>query len=109
MYNPEVGYTQSINFVMGFFLIVNEGRDEEAFWQFIAISNKNHSYGKIENFDGGLGEFYCDNFPLYRQFVYKWIKFEDKHQKLTSNNDYLRFFFSRTLFHHISAITDRTL
>lgn len=40
MYNPDVGYTQSINFVMGFILIVNGGRDEEAFWQFIAISNK---------------------------------------------------------------------
>jgi len=39
MYNPDVGYTQSINFVMGFILIVNGGRDEEAFWQFIAISN----------------------------------------------------------------------
>jgi len=40
MYNTEVGYTQSINFVMGFFLIVNGGSDEEAFWQFTAISNK---------------------------------------------------------------------
>lgn len=58
MYHPEVGYTQSINFVMGFFLIVNGGLDEEAFWQFIAISNKNHNYGKVENFDGGLSEFY---------------------------------------------------
>lgn len=72
MYNPEVGYTQSINFVMGFFLIVNGGRDEEAFWQFIAISNKNHNYGKIEIFDGGLSEFYWDNFPLYWQFAYQF-------------------------------------
>jgi hypothetical protein len=40
MYNTEVGYTQSINFVMGFILIVNGGRDEEAFWQFTALSNK---------------------------------------------------------------------
>lgn len=72
MYHPEVGYTQSINFVMGFFLIVNGGHDEEAFWQFIAISNKNHNYGKLENFDGGLSEFYCDNFPLYCQFAYQF-------------------------------------
>lgn len=58
MYNPDVGYTQSINFVIGFFLIVNGGRDQEAFWQFVAISNKNHNYGKVENFGGGLSEFY---------------------------------------------------
>lgn len=93
MYNPEVGYTQSINFVMGFFLIVNEGRDEEAFWQFIAISNKNHSYGKIENFDGGLGEFYCDNFPLYRQFVYQFdTLFEEKLPQLKNHFDKLGFY-----------------
>ena len=58
MYNSEVGYTQSINFVMGFILIVNGGRDEEAFWQFIAISNKNSNYGKVKNFEGGVSEFY---------------------------------------------------
>lgn len=58
MYNSEVGYTQSINFVMGFILIVNGGRDEEAFWQFIALSNKNSNYGKVKNFEGGVSEFY---------------------------------------------------
>lgn len=37
MYNKDVGYTQSINFLMGFFLMVNGGVDEEAFWLFVAI------------------------------------------------------------------------
>ena len=93
MYNPEVGYTQSINFVMGFFLIVNEGRDEEAFWQFIAISNRNHCYGSVENFEGGLGEFYCDNFALYRQFVYQFESlFEEKLPELKSHFDQLGFY-----------------
>lgn len=93
MYNSEVGYTQSINFVMGFFLIVNDGRDEEAFWQFVAISNRNHSYGKVENFDGGFGEFYCDNFPLYRQFVYQfeWL-FAEILPQLKSHFDQLGFY-----------------
>jgi hypothetical protein len=72
MHTPEVGYTQSINFVMGFFLIINGGRDEEAFWLFNAISRQNHNYGQTENFDGGLSEFYCDNFPLYCQFAYQF-------------------------------------
>ena len=93
MFNPEVGYTQSINFVMGFFLIVNEGKDEEAFWQFIAISNKNHSYGNVENFDGGLGEFYCDNFPLYKQFVYQFDSlFADKLPQLKNHFDQIGFY-----------------
>lgn len=38
MYNQEVGYTQSINFVIGFFLLLNGGNDEDAFWLFVAIS-----------------------------------------------------------------------
>jgi len=38
MYNKEVGYTQSINFVIGFFLLLNGGDDEDAFWLFVAVS-----------------------------------------------------------------------
>lgn len=79
MYNPEVGYTQSINFVMGFILIVNGGRDEEAFWQFIAISNQNNNYGNIKNFEGGVSEFYCDNFPLYCQFAFQFNTLFEQH------------------------------
>lgn len=92
MYNTQVGYTQSINFVMGFFLIVNGGSDEEAFWQFTAISNRNHNYGNVENFDGGFSEFYCDNFPLYCQFVYQFDKlFEERLPRLKEHFDKMGF------------------
>jgi len=40
MYNKEVGYTQSINYVIGFFLLLNGGNDEDAFWLFVAVSKK---------------------------------------------------------------------
>ena len=66
MYNKEVGYTQSINFVIGFFLLLNGGDDEDAFWLFVAVSKiqiQNHS--KLKNFEGGLEGFYQDSFPLY--------------------------------------------
>ena len=93
MYNTEIGYTQSMNFVMGFFLIINGGNDEEAFWQFIGISNRNHNYGNVENFDGGLSEFYCDNFPLYCQFVYQFDKlFESKLPNLKAHFEEIGFY-----------------
>lgn len=92
MYNTEVGYTQSINFVMGFFLIINGGSDEEAFWMFTAISNRNHNYGNVENFDGGFSEFYWDNFPLYCQFVYQFDKLMERRlPKLKAHFDKLGF------------------
>ena len=65
MYNEEVGYTQSINYVMGYFLILNGGDDEDAFWLFVAISKRNSTFGRVKNFEGGLEGFYEDSFPLY--------------------------------------------
>ena len=61
MYNKEIGYTQSINFVIGFFLILNGGDDEDAFWLFVAISK----FGGVKNSGHGLQGFYSDSFPLY--------------------------------------------
>ncbi len=57
MYNKEVGYTQSINFVIGFFLLLNGGNDEDAFWLFVAIS-KNQNNNNLKNFEGGFEGFY---------------------------------------------------
>lgn len=88
MYNKDVGYTQSINFLMGFFLMVNGGNDEEAFWLFVAITKKNQNFGMTGNFEGGLEGFYSDNFPLYHQFVYQFDKlFERKLPKLKGHFD----------------------
>ncbi|CAI2386358.1 unnamed protein product [Moneuplotes crassus] len=88
MYNKEVGYTQSINFLMGFFLMVNGGNEEEAFWLFVAITKKNQNFHMVGNFEGGLEGFYVDKFPLYHQFVYQFDKlFEKKIPKLKSHFD----------------------
>jgi hypothetical protein len=90
MYNKDVGYTQSINFLMGFFLMVNGGNDEEAFWLFVAITKKNQNFGMVGNFEGGLEGFYADKFPLYHQFVYQFDKlFEKKLPKLKSHFDHI--------------------
>lgn len=78
MYNKDVGYTQSINFLMGFFLMVNGGNDEEAFWLFVAITKKNQNFGMVGNFEGGLEGFYSDAFPLYHQFVYQFDQLFEK-------------------------------
>lgn len=61
MYNKEVGYTQSINFVIGFFLLLNGGDDEDAFWLFVAVSKSNlNSVSKSQDskFEGGFEGFY---------------------------------------------------
>lgn len=64
MYNKEVGYTQSINYVIGFFLLLNGGNDEDAFWLFVAVSKK-QNFSWLKDFEGGLEGFYQDSFPLY--------------------------------------------
>ena len=88
MYNKEIGYTQSINFLIGFFLMVNGGNDEEAFWLFAAITKKNQNFHMVGNFEGGLEGFYTDRFPLYHQFVYQFDKlFERKIPKLKTHFD----------------------
>jgi len=88
MYNKDVGYTQSINFLIGFFLMVNGGNDEEAFWLFVAITKKNQNFGMVGNFEGGLEGFYSDKFPLYHQFVYQFDRlFESKIPKLKYHFD----------------------
>ena len=82
MYNKDVGYTQSMNYIIGFFLILNGGDDEDAFWLFTAVSRPN------QYVDGALQGFYQDSFPLYHQFVYQFTKlFEEKHPELKEHLD----------------------
>ena len=88
MYNKEVGYTQSINYVVGFFLILNGADDEDAFWLFLAISKQNQKYGRVKNFEGGFEGFYQDQFPLYHQFVYIFTElFEERYPELKAHLD----------------------
>jgi len=44
--------------LIGFFLLLNGGNDEDAFWLFVAFSKKNQNYSNLKNFEGGLEGFY---------------------------------------------------
>ncbi|EAR89468.1 rab-GTPase-TBC domain protein (macronuclear) [Tetrahymena thermophila SB210] len=37
-YFPNIGYTQGMNIVVGFLLLVNGGNEEEAFWMFVSLA-----------------------------------------------------------------------
>jgi hypothetical protein len=37
VYNPEVGYCQSLNFVAGFVLLTSGCRESESFWVFASL------------------------------------------------------------------------
>ena len=38
LYFPNIGYTQSMNFIVGFLLLVNGANELEAFWMFITLA-----------------------------------------------------------------------
>jgi len=38
IYFPNIGYTQSMNFLVGFMLLINGGNELEAFWMFITLA-----------------------------------------------------------------------
>ena len=63
VYNKKVGYCQSMNFVVGFILLMNGGNEKEAFWLFASLtktSNLTTDEPKME----GLRGFYKKHFPL---------------------------------------------
>ena len=62
----RIGYCQSLNYVAAFLLLVNGGSSEEAFYDLRGLCD---SRQKSEGFEGGLGGFYIDGFPLYFEFV----------------------------------------
>ncbi|KAL4470369.1 hypothetical protein ABPG74_011980 [Tetrahymena malaccensis] len=37
-YFPNIGYTQGMNIVVGFLLLINGGNEEEAFWMFVSLA-----------------------------------------------------------------------
>jgi hypothetical protein len=63
IYNEKVGYCQSMNFLVGFILLMNGGNEKEAFW-FFACLTKTTKLGSDERKIEGLRGFYKKNFPL---------------------------------------------
>lgn len=47
-----------MNFILAFLLMVNGGNEEEAFWFFVAITQKHQNYEADRTFDGGIEGFF---------------------------------------------------
>mmetsp|Transcript_59340 Transcript_59340/g.125744 ORF Transcript_59340/g.125744 Transcript_59340/m.125744 type:complete len:398 (-) Transcript_59340:212-1405(-) len=56
-HDPEVGYCQGLNFVVGLLLITANGAEEDVFWVFVALMH-----------GCSLRHFYKDGFPLLQQY-----------------------------------------
>ena len=46
VYNSEVGYCQSMNFIAGFILMMSGSREKEAFWFFSSVLTKKSQEGE---------------------------------------------------------------
>jgi Rab-GTPase-TBC domain len=57
LYHTKVGYCQSMNFVIGFMLLISGGNERESFWLFASLA-------KSSNIEEGIEGFYTKNFPL---------------------------------------------
>lgn len=66
VYNPEVGYCQSLNFVAGFILLTSGCRETESFWLFASLLNYNMETKGPKM--AGLHGFYSIGFPLLLKF-----------------------------------------
>lgn len=51
LYFPNIGYCQGMNFVVGFILLVNGGKELEAFWFFVSLA-RSHEYMLMGLFEG---------------------------------------------------------
>lgn len=56
--NPEVGYVQGMNYVVGLLLLASERSEQDALFVFVQLME-----------DCGLCGFYCDDSPLLAQYV----------------------------------------
>ncbi|CAI2371098.1 unnamed protein product [Moneuplotes crassus] len=63
-YNPKIGYTQGMNYIMGFLLLISGGKEVEAFWFFVSLTE-----GRSGTFYPGIEQLYTEGFPLYYQYV----------------------------------------
>lgn len=69
VYDENVGYCQSMNFMMAFIMMINGGNEKEAFWLFSAIA-KTSSVTNDEYLFEGIRGFYLKHFPLLQQYFY---------------------------------------
>jgi hypothetical protein len=62
---PDVGYCQSMNFMVAFVLVISGGNEKESFWFFTAILERSHEQIPFD----GLRGFYESDFPLLHQYM----------------------------------------
>ena len=68
LYNTQVGYCQSLNFLAGFLLILSGGREEESFWVLVSLTMKHFHPNNLGIL--GISGFFQNNFPLLGEFIY---------------------------------------
>lgn len=61
LYFPNIGYCQGMNFVIGFILLINGGRELEAFWFFVTLA-RSHEFM--------LGGLFEPGFPLLELYLH---------------------------------------
>ena len=67
-YDKEIGYTQGMNYMVAFILMLSGGREKETFWFFNAMLHKSQPQDSgLAGFDG-LENLYCKGFPLLLQY-----------------------------------------
>ena len=71
VYNDKVGYCQSMNFVVGFIMLINGGNEKEAFWMFAALAHTTKGSRDLRIFEGLRG-FYKKHFPLLQLYFYQF-------------------------------------
>jgi len=91
VYKPKVGYCQSMNFLVGFLLMISGSHEKEVFWVFAALLSKTErternddaQHGHFDEWEGlpgidrstvpimdGLEDFYCQNFPMLHKYIF---------------------------------------
>ena len=78
VYDEHVGYCQSMNFVMGFIMMINGGNEKEAFWLFAAMTKQAGASDNEEKKFEGIRGFYQKHFPLLQQYFYQFSHLFEK-------------------------------
>ena len=79
LYFPNIGYTQSMNFLVGFMLLINGGNELEAFWMFVTLA-RDHRFLIMGLFEKDL--------PLLDFYIY--IFYEILHKEIPEVYSYLK-------------------
>lgn len=79
VFNEKVGYCQSMNFIVGFIMLMSGSNEQETFWFFAALLETSRHVGNpsevhpidAAKFDGLKG-FYKKNFPILQLYFYQF-------------------------------------